>query len=75
VLVLLRLNPRDGSISDFILPQKVFSQPIATAKKSLKKDEKIPVKIREENSRFLLNIQGSELIDITDLLGNYEPLK
>jgi tryptophanyl-tRNA synthetase len=75
VWVLLRLNPRDGSISDFILPQKVFSQPIATAKKSLKKDEKIPVTIREENSRFLLNIHGSELIDITDLRGNYEPLK
>jgi hypothetical protein len=59
----------------FVIPQKVFSQPFAKAKKSLKKDEKIPVTIREESGRFLLNIHGSDPIDITELCSNYEPLK
>jgi len=75
VWVLLRLNSRDGLISDFILPQKVFSQPFAKAKKSLKKDERIPATIREDGGRFLLSIHGSEPIDITELQSNYDPLK
>jgi tryptophanyl-tRNA synthetase len=75
VWVLLQLNLGDGSISDFILPQKVFSQPFARAKKSLKKDEKIPAKISKDGDSFLLSILGSEPIDITELQGNYEPLQ
>jgi len=41
----------------------------------LKKDEKIPVTVRKDGSQFLLSIHGSEPIDITELQGNYDPLK
>jgi len=68
-------NHYDREITAFILPQKVFSQPFAKAKKSLKKDEKIPVTIRKDGDRFLLSIHGSELVDITDLQSNYDPLR
>jgi len=68
---------RDGKnrLEDFVLPQKFFSQPYAKAKKSLKKDEKIPVSLRKDGEHFLLSIHGSEPVDVTELRGNYEPLK
>ena len=68
---------RDGKnwLEDFVLPQKYFSQGFAKAKKSLKKDEKIPVTVRKDGSQFLLSIHGSEPIDITELQSNYDPLK
>jgi hypothetical protein len=75
VWALLLRNLNDGTTSDFILPQKVFSQHFAKAKKSLKKDEKIPVTVRKDGERFLLSIHESEPIDITEFLSNYEPLK
>jgi tryptophanyl-tRNA synthetase len=75
VWVLLVPDPLRISGIDFILPQRVFSQPFAKAKKSLKKDEKIPVTVRKDGSQFLLSIHGSEPIDITELQGNYDPLK
>jgi hypothetical protein len=62
-------------LEDFILPQKVFSQPFAQAKKSLKKDEKIPVTLRRDGDRFLLCIHGSEPVDVTELRSNYAPLQ
>jgi tryptophanyl-tRNA synthetase len=62
-------------LEDFILPQKVFSQPFAQAKKSLKKDEKIPVTLRRDGERFLLSIHNSEAVDVTDLRSNYTPLQ
>ena len=62
-------------LKDFILPQKYFSQPFAQAKKSLKKDEKIPVLLRKNGERFLLSIHGSEPFDITELHSNYGPLE
>jgi tryptophanyl-tRNA synthetase len=62
-------------LEDFVLPQKYFSQPFAKAKKSLKKDEKIPVIMRKDGERFLLSIHGSEPVDVTELRGNNEPLK
>jgi tryptophanyl-tRNA synthetase len=62
-------------LEDFILPQKYFSQPFAKAKKSLKKEEKIPVTLRKDGDRFLLSIHGSEPADITALQRNYEPLQ
>jgi tryptophanyl-tRNA synthetase len=65
----------DLYLDDFILPQKVFSQSFAQAKKSLKKDEKIPISLRKDGERFLLSIHGSEPVDITELRSNYEPLK
>jgi len=74
VWALLSLNEQSW-LDDFILPQKIFSQPFAMAKKSLKKDETIPVSLRKDGERFLLSIHGSEPIDVTQLRGNYEPLK
>jgi tryptophanyl-tRNA synthetase len=71
----LLILAKSSWLNDFILPQKVFSQAFAQAKKSLKKDEKIPVTVRKDNDCFLLSIHGSDSVDITDLLSNYEPLK
>jgi tryptophanyl-tRNA synthetase len=62
-------------LDDFILPQKVFSQTFAAAKKSFKKDEKIPAIVRKEGERFWLSVHGSEPAEITQLRGNYDPLK
>jgi tryptophanyl-tRNA synthetase len=62
-------------LEDFIVPQKYFSQAFAKAKKSLKKDEKIPVTVKSVGDRFLLRIHETEPVDITDLRGNYEPLQ
>jgi hypothetical protein len=61
-------------LSDFVIPQKYYSQSFAQAKKSLKKDEKIPVTIRKDGERFLLSIHGSDPVDVTELRSNYEPL-
>ena len=74
VWTLLGLGQNDW-IRDFILPQKIFSQPFAQAKKALKKDEKIPVTVRKDGDCFVLSIHGSDPVDITDLESNYEPLQ
>jgi len=60
---------------DFIVPQKSFSQRFAKAKKALSKDEKVSVTVRKEGRSYVMNIAASEAIDITELLGNYEPLQ
>jgi tryptophanyl-tRNA synthetase len=62
-------------LDDFVIPQKYYAQPFAKAKKSLKKDEKIPLTVRASGNRFLLSIHGGEPVDITELRSNYEPLK
>jgi tryptophanyl-tRNA synthetase len=74
VWVLLCVDDKNW-LEDFILPQKYFSRSFAKARKSLKKDEKIPVLLRNDGNRFLLSILGSEPMDVTELRGNYEPLK
>jgi len=71
----LLFRDESNRLEDFVLPQKFFSQPYAKAKKSLKKDEKIPLSLRKDGERFLLSIHGSEPVDVTELCGNYEPLK
>jgi len=71
----LLFRDESNRLEDFVLPQKYFSQPYAKAKKSLKKDAKIPVTISHDGDRFLLSIHGSEPIEITELQSNYEPLK
>jgi hypothetical protein len=58
-----------------VIPQKYYAQIFAQARKSLKKDEKIPVTICAEGERFVLGIQGGEPVDITDLQSNYDPLR
>ena len=68
-------DPGNEPLRDFILPQKIFSTSFAKAKKSRKKDEKIPAIIAKEAGQFLLTIDGSAPIDITEFLGNYEPLR
>jgi len=61
-------------LHDFVVPQKYYAQAFAQAKKSLKKDEKIPVTVRKTGDRFLFSIHGSEPVDITELESNYAPL-
>jgi tryptophanyl-tRNA synthetase len=79
VWVLLNLNEnRETKLlagDSYVIPQRYFSQPFAKAKKSLRKDEKIPVSLRKDGDRFLLSIHGSEPVDVTALRGNYEPLQ
>jgi len=59
-----------------VIPQGFFSQQFALAKKSLKKDEKIPVTvIRVEGGHFQLGIAGQSYREIDKLERNYEPLK
>jgi tryptophanyl-tRNA synthetase len=62
-------------LEDFVLPQKYFSHSFAKAKKSLKRDEKIPLSLRKDGEHFLLSIHDSDPVDVTELRGNYEPLK
>jgi len=73
--LLLGIDYQGFIVADFVIPQKVFSQPFAKAKKSLKKDEKIPVTVRKDGDSFLLSIHGGEAVSITDLQNNYEPLQ
>jgi tryptophanyl-tRNA synthetase len=61
-------------LENFVIPQKYYSQAFAQAKKSLKKDEKIPVTVQKVDNRFLFSIHGSEPVDITELESNYAPL-
>jgi len=75
-------------LSDFIIPQKYYAQPFANAKK-LTKEETIHVRVwklgEKWNLEFVnlllreevggaIRVQANEPIDITDLLGNYDPL-
>jgi len=76
VWTLLCWRKKDLKLFDFPIPQKVFSQDFAMAKKSLKKNEKIPVCItRIEGDHFHLSIAGKSSHDITLLEKNYEPLQ
>ena len=71
---------RNYRLKAFLIPQSVFSQEFALAKKSLKKTEKISVTVKADTKdnhfflRFDSNLAGEEQ-DITALLGNYEPLR
>jgi tryptophanyl-tRNA synthetase len=76
VWTLLCWRDRDRTLHDFLIPQKVFSSDFAIAKKSLKKDEKIPISIqRTEGNHFFLSIAGKTGKDITVLQSDYEPLQ
>ena len=62
-------------LKDFIVPQKVFSQAVAIAKRNLAKDAKIPVFVRRtEGDRYQLSINGETARDVTDLLSAYDSL-
>ena len=75
VWALLCWRQKDNWLEDLVIPQKYYSQAFAKAKKSLKKDEKIPVSIHSDGDHFLLSIHGSEPVDIAELRSNYEPLR
>ena len=76
-------------LSDFIIPQKFYAQPFAKAKKG-SKEEAIHVRVWKFGERWNLEFvsllerkevggaiwaQSSDPIDITELLGNYDPLQ
>jgi len=65
----------DECTRGFIIPQKYFAQAFAAAKKSVKKNETIPVVLRRDGERFLLTIHESEPVEITELESNYDPLR
>jgi tryptophanyl-tRNA synthetase len=75
VWALLCWREKDLRIFDFLIPQKVFAFDFAMVKKSLKKEEKVPVSImRTEGNHFRLSIAGKTSHDITALQENYAPL-
>jgi len=75
VWTLLCWGEENHWLDDFVVPQKYYAQSFAQAKKSLKKDEKIPVVVRRTGEQFFLSIHGSEPVEVTDLRSNYEPLQ
>jgi tryptophanyl-tRNA synthetase len=76
VWVLICWRNKGRTLHDFPVPQKIFSSDFATAKKSLKKEEKITVSIlRTNGNRFSLSIAGKTGTDITALENDYGPLK
>jgi tryptophanyl-tRNA synthetase len=76
VWTLLCWRSENKWLHDFVIPQGIFSQQFALAKKSLKKDEKVLVTIlRDEGNRFSLGIAGQAYREIDKLQSNYEPLK
>jgi tryptophanyl-tRNA synthetase len=75
VWTMLCWRSEDKKLYDFPVPQKVFSSDFSMARKSLKKNEKIPVSVlRTEGDRFLLSIAGKTGTDITTFRSNYEAL-
>ena len=75
IWVLLCWQREGYRLLDFCIPQKIFSAAFATAKKAVKKDEKVPARIRRtEGGGYSLRIGESEELDITFCLHNYDPL-
>jgi tryptophanyl-tRNA synthetase len=103
VWVLLRGGAND-ELLDFVLPQKIFAQPLADWKKVVRTGSSVAfpdggaeenfwaqlfrgddakgeyegivlAQLRNEDGRFMLRIGYSAPIDVTDLSGNYDPLR
>ena len=66
-----------GAISAFVVPQKVFTQDFASARKSMGKGGNIPVKVmQDQNNHFFLGFeQLGRNKEITEYWGNYAPLR
>jgi len=76
VWALLCWRQADKWIDDLVIPQKYFAERFAKAKKSLRKDEKIQVEVfRDSEDRFSFRVAEGDLISITELRSNYEPLE
>jgi tryptophanyl-tRNA synthetase len=76
VWTLLCWRKADHWLDDFVIPQKYFAQGFAKAKKLLKKDEKISVKVaRDGEDQFFLSIAGGDPLAVTELRSNYHPLE
>jgi len=75
VWVLLGWRDKDRKLLDFVIPQKIFAQEFAQAKKTLRKDEKVLATVfKFEDDHFHLSIAGRTPMQITELQGDYEPL-
>ena len=61
-------------LTDNVVPQKFYAQQFSNARKTLSKDERVSVAIRKEGGRNLMSVGTSEPIDVTSLIGNYDPL-
>jgi tryptophanyl-tRNA synthetase len=90
IWTLLCWHGGDYRLYDFVIPQSVYSQFFAQAKKALKKNESIHLKVSEDSGQWGLHFvdlsnasdagkaivtQADDPIDITRFLRNYEPLK
>jgi tryptophanyl-tRNA synthetase len=76
VWTLLCWRNSDRRLRDFVFPQKVFLSDFSLARKSTKKEEKIPVSLlRTEGNHFFLSIAGRTGRDVTIFERDYEPLR
>ena len=75
IWTLLCWRNEDKSVHDFPVTQKYFSPEFALVRKSLKKDERVPVTVqRTAGNRYFLSIGDKTGKDITDLQCDYTPL-
>jgi hypothetical protein len=65
---------KNFTLLDFIVPQKYFVEAWSRAKKRAGKDGEIEFWVRRKDETFFLEVDGS-LINITDLRGDYAPLR
>jgi tryptophanyl-tRNA synthetase len=90
VWTLICLDREANQLYDFVIPQHVYAQYFAQAKRALKKDESIHVIVRKTNSGWKLSfvdlkgrdeaqssivITPFEPVDINGFLSNYQPLR
>ena len=70
------IRDRGGEILAIIIPQKVFSQGFALARRSIGKGDRLPISIaKTQNSRFYLELGPEQTCEVTQWRGNYDPLR
>ncbi len=75
VWVLLCWDKKTFFLSDIVIPQKFYSEQFSQARKTLDKDDRVPVAIRKEGGRTFMNVGTSQPTEVTSLLSNYDPLR
>jgi tryptophanyl-tRNA synthetase len=64
-----------GTLSAFIVPQRIFSRQFAQARKALAKNQRVSAKVmRDQSNHYFLQIGASNYTGITSMQNNYEPL-
>jgi hypothetical protein len=62
-------------LQDYVIPQKYYSTQFAQAKNAQGKVQTVSVTLRQEGHRRIMDFGTARSVDVTDLLGNYDPLR